>query len=61
MKLKEIRKDKCISQEILSKKSGISRTTISKIENNEEKIVTSETLKSLAKALEVTLDDLLCS
>jgi transcriptional regulator with XRE-family HTH domain len=57
-KLKECREKKHMSQEELSEKSGISRQTISAIENNSEKCVTSRTLKKLAQALDMTIGDL---
>lgn len=47
-----------MSQEELAEKSGISRQTISAIENNSEKCVTSRTLKKLAQALDMTIGDL---
>ncbi len=57
-KLKECREKRRMSQEELSKKSGISRQTISAIENNSEKCVTSRTLQKLAHALDMTIGDL---
>lgn len=57
-KLKECREEKRMSQEELSRKSGISRQTISAIESNSEKCVTSRTLQKLAQALDMTVGDL---
>ena len=57
-KLKECREEKRMSQEELSRKSGISRQTISAIESNSEKCVMSRTLQKLAQALDMTVGDL---
>lgn len=47
-RLKELREERGISQEKLSELSGISRTTLSKIENNEEVNVNTRTIAKLA-------------
>lgn len=52
-RLKEIRTERGMSQEELSEKSGLSRATISKIENNEEVSVTTKTIAKLSEVLEV--------
>ena len=57
-RVKEIREEKKITQEELEKKSGISRQTISAIENGRVKFVSSRTLMALAAALEVPIDDI---
>ena len=57
-KLKEIREEKGISQEKLEEMSGISRQTISAIENNDEYQAKVGTLMALAKALGTTVDNL---
>lgn len=57
-RVKEIREQKKMTQEELEEKSGISRQTISAIENNRAGNVTVGTLMSLAKALGTTLDNL---
>ena len=49
--LQTIRKNNYLSQEELAKKSGISRQTISSLENDPEKCVSSRTLQKLAVAL----------
>ena len=54
--LRELRKAAGLSQVELAKKSGISRTTISFLENNAEKRTTTTTLNCLAQALGVTAD-----
>ena len=46
--LKKIREEKNISQEELSKKSGVSRTTISELENGKIKRITNINLEKIA-------------
>lgn len=50
-KLKEIREKKGLSQEQLAEISGISRTTISDLENEKKQVTTNVTLEKLANAL----------
>lgn len=50
-RLKEAREDKGISQEELSEKSGVSRTTISELETEKKEVTTNITLEKIAKAL----------
>ena len=57
-KLKEAREAIGMTQEQLSEKSGISRTTISAIENNEDKVTSTKTLLALANALNTTVKQL---
>ena len=52
-RLKEYRELQGISQEELSEKTGLSRTTISKIENNEEVNVNTRTIVKLAEVFGV--------
>jgi len=52
-RLKELRESSGMSQEELAKKSGISRTTLSKIENNEEVNVNTRTIAKLADVFNV--------
>lgn len=52
-RLKELRENSGMSQEELAKKSGISRTTLSKIENNEEVNVNTRTIAKLADVFNV--------
>ncbi len=54
-KIRERREALRLSQEELSKKSGISRQTISAIETDTDRNVSTKTLKSLADALETTV------
>jgi transcriptional regulator with XRE-family HTH domain len=57
-RLKELRISRNMSQEELSQKSGISRNTLSKIENNEEAIVTTRTIAKLADVFGVNPSDI---
>lgn len=57
-KVKEIREAQGITQEELEKKSGVSRQTISAIENNDDYQAKTGTLLALAKALNTTVDKL---
>ena len=52
-RLKELRMERNMSQEELSKLSGISRTTLSKIENNEEVDLNTRTIAKLAEVFNV--------
>lgn len=56
--IKKIREKKKMTQEQLSKSSGVSRTTIIKLENNEDAEVQVGTLKALANALSVSVSEL---
>lgn len=57
-KLKIVRESIGMTQEELAKKSGISRTTISMIENSDEKTTSTKTLLALAKALNTTVKEI---
>lgn len=52
-RLKAFREERGLSQEELSEKTGLSRTTISKIENNEEAVVSTKTIAKLAEVFDV--------
>ena len=52
-RLKELRTERGISQEELSEMCGISRATLSKIENNEEVNVNTRTIAKIADAFNV--------
>lgn len=56
MMLREVRESQKMTQEELEKKSGVSRQTISAIENGKTTNVKSGTLIALAKALGTTID-----
>ena len=55
--LKEIRMEKHLSQADLSKKSGVSRTIISQIENNDDLSLRISTLDKLCKVLNKKISD----
>jgi len=57
-KIKEARLEKKMTQEELSEKSGVSRATISALENGALKIATTSTLIKLAQALEKEVGDI---
>lgn len=57
-KIKDLREARSMTQEELAEKSGVSRGTISALENEESKNATTSTLMKLAIALGVTLDEL---
>jgi transcriptional regulator with XRE-family HTH domain len=57
-KIKELREIRNMTQEELAEKSGISRATISMLENNTTKEVLTSTLRALASALDTTVNDL---
>ena len=55
-KIKERREELRMSQEELSQKSGVNRTTISSLETGKAVNVLAGTLVALAKALDTTID-----
>lgn len=57
-RVKEIREEMKMTQEELEQKSGISRQTISAIENGKGGDVKAGTLKALARALGTTIDNI---
>jgi putative transcriptional regulator len=57
-RVKEIREQKNMTQEELEARSGISRQTISAIENGKANNVTVATLRALANGLETSIGDL---
>ncbi|PIV12597.1 MAG: DNA-binding protein [Candidatus Nealsonbacteria bacterium CG03_land_8_20_14_0_80_36_12] len=58
-KIRRIRQQKKMSQDRLSKKADLALNTIVKIETGENPNPTLETLRKIAKALDVSLDQLL--
>ena len=56
--LRKLRKEKGLSQEKLARLSGISLNTLTKIESGFAKKPTIQTVVKVAKALEVSLDEL---
>lgn len=57
--LKKLREKKGLSQDRLAKLADIANNTIIKIEQGENQNPTLDTLKKLAKALTVSVDDLI--
>ncbi len=57
--LQKIRTERNFTKEELSKKSGVHRNTIKLIENSCSKNPAITTLEKLAKALDVTVNDLI--
>ena len=57
-RLKELREERGISQEKLSELCGLSRATISKIENNEEVMVNTRTIVKIADVFGVKPSDI---
>ena len=57
-RVKELRQKKLMSQEELCEKAGISRATLSGIENGTERNTSTKTLAKLAQALETTVVEL---
>lgn len=55
-KIKELRGAMKMTQEELAEKSGVSRGTISALENGIDRTTTSKTLVKLAQALDTTVD-----
>lgn len=56
--IKAIRESKGMSQEELSAKSGVSRPIISMLETGTRETTTTKTLLALAKALDVSVDEI---
>ncbi len=57
--LKKLREQKRLSQDRLAKLADIANNTIIKIEQGENQNPTLDTLKKIAKALDVSVDDLI--
>lgn len=57
-KVKHWREKRGLTQEELAVKSGVSRGTIHALETDDAKCTTTTTLKKLAAALEIGIDDL---
>lgn len=57
-KIKEYRKEKNMSQEELAKKSNVSRTIISGLENGTISVTTTNTLSKIAMALDKKVSDI---
>ena len=57
-KLRQIRKQKRMSQDELAKLSGVSRVTISNIERGKNENISAKTLLSIAAVLGTTIDEI---
>ena len=60
-KIKETREAKNMTQEELAEKSGVSRTTISGLENETVRATSTKTLVKIAQALGTTVDQIFFS
>lgn len=60
-KIREMRERKNMTQVELATRSGVSRTTISNLENGVESVTTTKTLSKLAQALGVNVEELFYS
>lgn len=60
-RIKEFREALNMTQEELAKKSGVSRGTISAMENGISKETTTKTLMKLARALDTSVDNIFFS
>lgn len=56
--LAKVRKAKCLSQDDLAKKSGISRVTIANIERGAVKDIKISTIRKLSKALDESVENI---
>lgn len=57
-KIKQVRESKNLTQEELSKKAGVSRAIISKLENGDCVVTTTETICKIANALGCSIGDI---
>lgn len=57
-KIKEVRESKNMTQDELSRLSGVSRGTICALESNSVRVTTTKTLVRLAEALGTTVDEI---
>jgi len=57
--IERLRKTKGLSQEKLARLANVANNTLIKMESGENKNPTLETLKKVAKALEVSVDELI--
>lgn len=58
IKIKDYRKKQSMTQEELSQKSGVSRSTIIALENGSKKNVNTATLLKIARALDTTVENI---
>lgn len=58
-RIREEREKKNMTQEELSKLSGVSRGTISALENGSSRATTTKTLMNIARALGISIEELI--
>lgn len=58
-KVRKARKKSSLSQDKLARKADVAYNTVVKIESGENKNPTIETLRSIAKALDISVDELI--
>ena len=59
-KIKEKRKERNMTQDQLSKKSAISRSTIASLESGKATVTSTATIKKIASALGCSVSDIFC-
>lgn len=59
-RIKEIRKEKNMTQEQLCKKANVSRAIISDLETGKRTVTSTKTLMKIAEALECSVADIFC-
>ena len=57
--LRKARKKKGLSQDKLAREAGVAYNTVVKIESGENKNPTIDTLRSIARALDISVDNLI--
>lgn len=60
-RIREVREKRNMTQEELSELSGVSRGTISALENGTSRATTTKTLMNIARALGVSIEELFLS
>lgn len=61
LNIRRIREELKLSQDELARKSGVSRATISNLENNPNAVTTTATLQKIAAALDVKVSNFFAS
>lgn len=57
-KIKEFRKEQKLTQAELSKKSNVSRSIIAQLESGTREVITTDTMKKIAKALNRSVEEI---
>ncbi len=60
-KIKDLRKNKGMTQKELALKAGVCRTTLSRLENNIERVTSTKVLLKIANALDTTVEQIFFS